>query len=289
MIKNSILPDDAPLQPIFWQSSWATLRFLPDNHGLWEGPAYTLEYHGPSRRGEFCEVVDSCQAEYAQAGYEQAYGMILRVQATRRFGSNPDAPLGSLDWYKHLRLGIIRRGWVTDIPWSETVQPPTDAGEFWRQYTHVVLNSGMRNTVAQGIYNKVVPAVEGGGSAGDVFKHGMKCAVIDAMYARRHEALAGFLAVPADQPQAQVAYVATLPYMGPIIRYHLAKNLGVDCAKPDRHLERIAGKGFEAVQAFCERLARESGDRTATVDLVLWRAAAIGLIDTRAMMAGDRS
>ncbi len=48
-------------------------------------------------------------------------------------------------------------------------------------------------------------------------------------------------------------------------------------------LRRIEIAGEEGVTRMCERLASESGDRVGTVDLVLWRAAAIGLIDTRAM------
>ena len=61
----------------------------------------------------------------------------------------------------------------------------------------------------------------------------------------------------------------------PITCWHLAKNYGHDCAKPDRYLTRIAGA--EGTHDLCARLAKETGDRIATVDLVIWRAANLGL------------
>jgi hypothetical protein len=55
----------------------------------------------------------------------------------------------------------------------------------------------------------------------------------------------------------------------------------MNVAKPDRHLERIAERTGETVADLCARLAAVSGDRIATVDYVLWRAAESGLIVTR--------
>ena len=69
-----------------------------------------------------------------------------------------------------------------------------------------------------------------------------------------------------------------LPYIGPVTRYHAARNLGLDVAKPDRLMERIAKKTREKVQPLCERLAKASGDRVGTVDAVFWYAASCGII-----------
>ena len=73
-----------------------------------------------------------------------------------------------------------------------------------------------------------------------------------------------------------MAWLQTLPFIVPITVYHLAKNYGFDCAKPDRHLVRIAGA--EGTHELCARLARETGDRIATVDVVIWRAANLKLV-----------
>lgn len=48
---------------------------------------------------------------------------------------------------------------------------------------------------------------------------------------------------------------------------------------------RIADHSGEGVQAMCERLAAATGYRAATVDLILWRACANGLINSLALPA----
>lgn len=82
-----------------------------------------------------------------------------------------------------------------------------------------------------------------------------------------------------------MAYCATLPWIGPITKYHLAKNFGGDWAKPGVHLPRLANAEECSPQDPCERLARESGYRAATVDLILLRACADGVIDSRRSQA----
>lgn len=67
-----------------------------------------------------------------------------------------------------------------------------------------------------------------------------------------------------------------LPGIGKAARYQLAGAIGIDVAKPDRHLARLAHKyGYqkteEGVQQFAERIARLVGERVKVVDYVLWR------------------
>ena len=52
----------------------------------------------------------------------------------------------------------------------------------------------------------------------------------------------------------------------------------MDVAKPDRHLVRISEVSGETAEALCQRLSDASGDRVATVDLVIWRAANLGVV-----------
>jgi hypothetical protein len=60
-----------------------------------------------------------------------------------------------------------------------------------------------------------------------------------------------------------------------------SENLGADVAKPDVHLNRLAEAERVTAQELCERLAKETGYRAATVDLILWRACANGIIHSR--------
>lgn len=163
-----------------------------------------------------------------------------------------------------------------DMEWSENCEPPASAEAFARETIFVICNSGMKNTVAQGIFNRVCGALARGESARTVFNHPGKARAIDDIWARREEYFMGFLAA-ADV----LEYCASIPWIGGITKYHLAKNFGAQVAKPDVHMQRLAALEDSTPQALCERLAQESGFKVATVDVLLWRACAVGIIDSR--------
>jgi hypothetical protein len=73
-------------------------------------------------------------------------------------------------------------------------------------------------------------------------------------------------------------FCESMPWIGPITKYHLAKNFGVQCCKPDRHIRRISGITGETPFEFCDRVARENGETVVVVDTVVWRAANLGLV-----------
>lgn len=175
--------------------------------------------------------------------------------------------------YMVLREAIVNRGYGDEITWAQNVKPVADADTFWSEYAWVVLNSGMKNQVAAGIWERVRPVVKAGGDANSVFRHKGKASAINQVWKERVRLLNCYRAC-ADE--LKLDWLESLPWIGPITKYHLAKNYGFDCAKPDRHLVRISGK--EGTHALCARLAKESGDRIATVDLVIWRAANLGMI-----------
>lgn len=64
----------------------------------------------------------------------------------------------------------------------------------------------------------------------------------------------------------------SLPFIGPITSWHLAKNLGLDVAKPDRHLVRVSEHlGFLSADDLCRELAASTGEQAKVVDLIVWR------------------
>lgn len=172
--------------------------------------------------------------------------------------------------YLNIRELLAHEGYADDYEWSQKGgSPPMDAWEFASEHAFVVCNSGMKATIATAIYHRVVRAKADGLSARAVFGHEGKARAIDHVFEQRRALYSGFI-----QADDKLAYCESLPWIGPITKYHLAKNFGVDCAKPDRHLVRIAGD--EGVDQLCARLAQASGDRVATVDLIIWRAASLG-------------
>jgi len=185
----------------------------------------------------------------------------------------------SVDTYLAIRAGVVQAGFQHDIDWSQSVGTPETPEILAQEAIFVICNSGMRHTVAQQIYRRVMHALIVGVDPREVFRHPGKSQAIAGIWKRRSELLVEFLA--ADD---KVAWCGELPWVGKITQWHLAKNLGVDCAKPDRWLVRLAAVSGETVDALCRRLHDASGDRVATVDYVLWRACAVGLV----VIAGDQ-
>ena len=62
------------------------------------------------------------------------------------------------------------------------------------------------------------------------------------------------------------------PYIGDVTVWHLAKNLGLDVAKPDRHLVRISAQlGFSCADHLCSTIAVANEEQVKVVDLIIWR------------------
>lgn len=170
---------------------------------------------------------------------------------------------------------LDRAGYGEDIEWAENVGPPQSAAAFASETIFVICNSGMKFTVARGIFERVMTALERGESSSSAFGHQGKTAAIDKIWGDRAKLYAAYMNA-ADK----LAFIRALPYIGPITSYHLAKNCGLPLAKPDVHLARLAATYGTSPQELCERLSRLHGFKVSTVDTVLWRAAAIGALDT---------
>ena len=69
-----------------------------------------------------------------------------------------------------------------------------------------------------------------------------------------------------------VSELQVIPFIGPITAVHLAKNLGLDSAKPDRHLLRASlALGYSSPLALCDSLSQMFNEQVNVVDLILWR------------------
>lgn len=172
-----------------------------------------------------------------------------------------------------LRQKIINAGYGEEIIWQESVTEPDTADEFMWQYIWVVISAGMKNQIARIIEQRIVEAYNNEQPIESVFRHKGKVVAIKNMIANHDDIFDDYL-----KTDNRLGFLKSLPYIGDITKYHLAKNLGEDIAKPDRHLVRIATKYKETPQTLCERLARETGYRIATIDLILWRAGNLGLV-----------
>jgi len=171
-----------------------------------------------------------------------------------------------MEFYNQAKQDIIQKGYKNEIEIVEnrTLNEIT-SGQFFWEYTYVVLNAGMKNQVAEKMYQRFA-------SKGiDTVKHpGKKKAIEYAMknYKRWFRELKKL-----DSTIDKLVFLKSLPWIGDVTKYHLARNLGIDVAKPDRHMVRLANSfGYDSdVMCMCNDISKKVGDRIGTVDVVLWR------------------
>jgi len=181
-------------------------------------------------------------------------------------------PPDLIDFYAEAREFVVRAGYFWEL---ETVQnryfKDMDSAAFLEAYVFCVFNVGMKNQVAQIMFDRFC------GSECDpkTIGHPYKREAIRTALEKFPEWWGGLLNCSTDMER--VEFLDTLPMIGAITKYHLARNLGMDVAKPDRHLVRLIKQfQFGNVQEMCKFVADVTDDRIGTVDVVLWRAANLG-------------
>ena len=170
---------------------------------------------------------------------------------------------------------------------SGSKTPPTDATDFALRVCYVIVNSGMKWTVAKEIWERMKPSLVETGTVGDTFGHPGKRKSIEQVIADRDVHFASLNDAWEKSRDDVIEFCGTLPHIGGVTKFHLAKNLGVDVAKPDVWLERVAAESGEDVQTMCERLSVESKDRVATVDYVVWKTCQQGWWNPVALLGDE--
>jgi hypothetical protein len=194
-----------------------------------------------------------------------------------------------LDRYLTAKEAVIQAGYVEEIDWQDRLHVETlTESDFLREGAWVILNAGMREAVVRRLFDAISEAFEWWRSASaivtssaccitraaSVFNHQLKLKAIQSLALTVHER--GFEEVRGRVMAEGVDYLETLAFIGPVTRYHFAKNIGLDVAKPDRHLVRIArATGFASPHELCEAIGYCTGERVAVIDVVLWRFATI--------------
>jgi hypothetical protein len=160
-------------------------------------------------------------------------------------------------------------------------------GDFAREVAWVILNSGMKNTVIAKKFPEITEAFCGWDLeivmgtkelcrryALAVFNSEPKIDSILKCCEIIHKQ--GMENIRAEIREGGIEYLQTFPYIGPVISYHLAKNIGYDCVKPDRHLCRMSDVlGYKTPLEMCEEIRTITGDKLAVIDIVLWRYATL--------------
>lgn len=191
--------------------------------------------------------------------------------------------------YNKVKTYVLSSGFQNEIEWQAGISfNDVMESDFLREGAWVILNSGMRESVIRKYFydlsfcffewesaRKIAEAREFCyESAIDIFNNDRKISAIIDMSVRICDL--GFNKLKECLEQSPIEFLQTFQYIGAVTSYHLAKNLGLQIAKPDRHLVRLSDLlGFENVQDLCSVIAKDSGDTIPVVDIVLWRFATL--------------
>ena len=68
----------------------------------------------------------------------------------------------------------------------------------------------------------------------------------------------------------------TFPFIGPVTQFHLARNIGLNFAKPDVHMKKAAAicgypETEDGVFQFVREISKATGERKGVIDFVIWK------------------
>jgi len=189
--------------------------------------------------------------------------------------------------YKFAKQVVCDEGYSNEIEWQNEIYfEDLEESNFLKELAWVILSAGMKEQVIRGVFYKLTPYFYDWQSAKLIVNNKLKCYENAIRIFRNHKKISaiiesaeilyerGFDTIKEDIKIDPLKILRTFPFIGNITVYHLAKNIGLSVAKPDRHLVRIAHKeGFDDVQDFCKVISELSGDSVPVVDIVFWRFA----------------
>ena len=192
--------------------------------------------------------------------------------------------------YRLAKQFVIERGFEREIEWQEklSLQGLVETS-FLREMAWVVLASGMRESVVRRKFPEfsrsfldwesssriVASQSQCRQDALQVFNHQKKVDSIICTISEIHGS--GFEKIRDEIKAQSLDRLRRFPFIGPVTCFHLAKNLGIDVVKPDRHLVRISGAaGYQSPDSLCRAISNEVGDKVSVVDIVLWRLCDLG-------------
>jgi hypothetical protein len=191
--------------------------------------------------------------------------------------------------YLDAKRSVIEAGFGWELDWQSQLSfDEVSEQHFLREYTWVVFNAGFREQIIRRIFPVLEIAFANFESAAtilntkhfcrrkalSIFRHKQK---VNAIFRTCHIIVEkGFSNIHAEIKRHGANLLREFPFMGPATSLHLAKNLGLNVAKPDRHLLRLAAAtGHKTPHEMCENVHKIVGDPISEIDLVFWRFATL--------------
>jgi len=191
--------------------------------------------------------------------------------------------------YLDCKTEIVRRGFAWEIDWQfDAAKVPSAECELLAEGAWTILSAGMKEKVITRIFPDISALFLNWESAQKIVVNASACksaalnrfacvwkieAIIKYAHSISSYGWKNFLEIVRGKgPQFLREGVG----LGPITSIHLAKNLGCDLVKPDRHLVRIAKVlGCSDPIELCSLIASQTGEKLSVIDVVLWRYAVL--------------
>jgi len=191
--------------------------------------------------------------------------------------------------YRQVKDMVLRAGFGEEISWQASVDfNSLSESDFLREHAWVTLSAGMKEKVIRNLFHPISSSFYYWESAKIIVENESRCRNSALRYfnnihkinaiiiTAKNISSKGFDLFKSNIYLDSLKILQSLPYIGPVTCYHLAKNIGLQVAKPDRHLTRLAHSvGCRDVQWFCKNISLQTGDSIPVVDIVLWRFASI--------------
>jgi hypothetical protein len=190
--------------------------------------------------------------------------------------------------YVHARDVVLAAGYFDEIAYHESLCfDQIQEADFLREAAWVVLCSGTREAVIRQKFQAISCAFLNWHSATLIMQHENYCrgeAFAVYRHAGKIDAILQITAAVAretfDMVRSSIRkggpdYLQRFAYVGPVTSLHLAKNIGIDVVKPDRHLVRISQLFGYSPAEMCRYISAAVGDKVSVVDTVFWRYATI--------------
>lgn len=184
---------------------------------------------------------------------------------------------------------IISRGYASEIDWQEEVKYEMITEQiFLSEISWVILASGMNDKVIRRVFPKIKSVMMDFESAESICKEKKNCydkamkifnhngKIQAILYAAEYIRKYSFNFIKSEILKKGIKFIQTFPYLGKATAFHFAKNLGINLAKPDRHLNRISSVlGFNSPNDLCKEISKIIDEKISLIDLVLWRYATL--------------
>lgn len=176
--------------------------------------------------------------------------------------------VGICNHFMRAESRVTSAGYEDEIEWVKNIPPFEKCTEqhFFEQYIWCILNLGVREQTMREEYNRFMKTLDI-----NVIHNRFKKKKKEAAQAGIDNFVRWFGELKCAKDP--IKYLQTLPLIGNITKWHLARNIGIDCPKPDRHMKRLmAFYHYDSAMALCKEIQEIAPDlKIGVIDLILWR------------------